>query len=287
MTLTGYSDFVEQIKKSGLETAMTLTAEAGYDAIELLEIFPKTDLLQSTEDQDRLAALLQRHGLGISCLSVYSVLFDPEHPGVPNRAQIERLLQKVEFAARLGSPYVHHTLYPILGFDGAKPPFESVAETVVTGAVQVAKRAKELGVRILYEPQGLYSNGLQGFSQIYQAIREQCDAVGVCGDVANSYWVGEEPTAIFERFAKEIFHVHVKDYCWINGESTAQRDCYTASNGRKFCEAIPGTGSVPIDACLQILQKAGYRGAVSSEFVLNTPAQTKQHLQKLVAPYRF
>ena len=119
-------------------------------------------------------------------------------------APIERLKRHAEYAAILGSPYLHHTLFPVLSQREGAPTYAQVLPYVLEAAAQVAEHAATLGVTCLYEPQGLYFNGTEGLGHFFAEIKRICPNVGICADAGNPLFVHADPIALAKAFAKGI-----------------------------------------------------------------------------------
>ena len=140
----------------------------------------------------------------------------------------------------------------------------------------MADYCASLGLTVLYEPQGNYVNGLDGFPRFYDEMKRRGHRVGVCGDTGNCLYVGCDPVAFFARYAADIRHVHVKD---LLPESDAlnrhnaprSRRWDRIRDGSLVTEAYLGDGGVDLDGCMRELSRAGYDGVYSIEtFYWNT-----------------
>jgi sugar phosphate isomerase/epimerase len=142
----------------------------------------------------------------------------------------------------------------------------------------VANYCEQLGLICLYEPQGMYVNG-EGLAVFYREMKQRCQNVGICGDVGNSLFVDYDPRRIFDEFAAEIKHVHLKDY----RREQASDGGYPTRGGYRLFDVALGDGHVDILYCLQRLRKIGYRGAYSLEIggadeVLRAAIAYTQHM---------
>ena len=160
-------------------------------------------------------------------------------------------MRLAEAAAEIGSPYLHHTL--VMTSD-VKTPYREVLDRVAEPAVRIAQYAQSLGVRVLYEPQGFYFNGNDGFRGLYRRVKAECPTVGVCTDIGNPMFVDEDPLLFVKEFAEETCHVHIKDY----KVSASAPDC--SRGGRGLDPVLLGTGEVHAAECLSALAAAGYTG---------------------------
>ena len=142
---------------------------------------------------------------------------------------------------------------------------EKALDLIVPAAVRVAKHAHSLGVRCIYEDQGDYFNGVEGFGAFFRAVKAQCPYVGVCGDVGNTLFVDESPVDFFRAFGESIVHVHIKDYLGASApdETPGWEGASLAGTYYKGCTI--GTGCVNVAACVEELKRVGYTGAFALE----------------------
>ena len=120
-------------------------------------------------------------------------------------------------------------------------------------AAEVADYAKPLGVKCIYEDQGLFANGVDGFGAFYKQMKQRCSNVGVCGDMGNSLFVDEGAERFFAAYAEDICHVHVKDYMIRTFAEAPSRNWYPTKGGRWLRETMVGDGNVDVASCMDIL----------------------------------
>ena len=219
------------------------TAELG---LSLLEPYPYRELLRFEPEQARaLAAYARERGVRMQCFSTATTLAGP---GADEA--LAELLRWVDVAAALGVPWFHHTLYCALDAAECTMPYDAVLHEVVPRARKVFDYAAQHGMRCLYEPQGLYFNGCEGFGKLLEAIDRP---VGVVLDTGNPAFVGEQPDAFAERFADRIVHVHVKDYVLRPGQPPQ--------------DVGLGQGDIRLRRTLEILARHRYSGRYVLEYV--------------------
>lgn len=218
---------------------------AGFAAF---EPFPQRDLAEP----DRAVAVrirdeAARLGVEIPCLSMLANL-----TGEGRFAEIQRLKRYAELAQLMNIPLLHHTIYPPLKSGDARPA-DQLTEEAASAAREVYDYAESLGVRCVYEDQGLVFNGVSGFANFYDALNRPA---GIVLDLGNVAFVGEKPAAFAEKYIDKIVHVHVKDY-FINRAVPAQ---YGLSDGTKIAPAPLCKGDMQIADALRILKHRGYDG---------------------------
>ena len=255
MKFTNYNPFYEDQKRFGIEYAAERTVALGFDSVEFL-MAPYTEHI---EDVSAARAILERYGLRVSCYSVYVQLFTSD------QSEVERhMLRHVEEAAALGAKYIHHTLFPIYNQARIENSYDEVFSGIIALAERIAKECNRLGIVCLYEPQGAYFNGVDGLDRFLQEMRRRGCEVGICGDFGNSLFVDVDPREVIGRFARDIRHVHVKDYL-VTDEEISERKRRSGVSGHYLYDAALGEGSVDFLHGFRALKQAGYDGAISFE----------------------
>jgi sugar phosphate isomerase/epimerase len=205
-----------------------------------------------------MKTVLQSRGMRTACYSVGINVWN-------NDAAEAALLHHLEIAAAAGSPYFHHTLLLSLSPLPNGPSYEEAMEAVLPAALRIARRAEQLGVMCLYEPQGMYFNGIKGFGTFFSEIKRLSSNVGVCADLGNTYFVDESILPILEKFGSDVKHVHVKDYRIQDVPPPAGEKYYLSRGGKYIRNVLPGNGAVDFAACRRLLDAVGYRGAYAME----------------------
>ena len=268
-----YAFFTDILRKEGAAEAARFARSCGFEAAEILEaVRPGAPyLFADVQAVERARAMMDAQGVRCACWSVsINILSDTLGPQ-SDRSGVEMLKRSADHARIMGAPFLHHTL--TIGYtppEGALPTVEALLPRLLERAEQVAAYANGIGLTVLYEPQGFYVNGLDGFSVFYEAMKARGYDVGVCGDVGNSLYVGCDPTAFFARYAVEVRHVHLKDLhiedaVLHRGNTAASRRWDAIRDGRYVTETLLGDGDVDLDACMQALHQAGYRGRYALE----------------------
>lgn len=263
MNFSIYTGLNKKFAELGIEGCADYLSGMGFSSIELFSM-NRADYTPSVADiptAKAVRAAMEARGLTVSCFSVAASLYRCEE-------DVDFLKRQVELAATVGSPLLHHTLYPTLGLRGKLPfPFEEVLPAVLESADRVASVAESFGLTCIYEPQGYYFNGIEPFGAFYREMKRLHPAIGVCGDLGNSLFVGASPADFLRAFAGEVRHVHVKDYARRNGEEIRDGASGFFADEETFLEEVPiGEGDAEIPACLGLLKAVGYRGAFALEF---------------------
>lgn len=263
MNFTMYAKFYRLVLNEGIEKAADYAKSLGFSSVEFFEFIGKnwTECVPSTEDAKRMRAVLESRGLSTACYSIAVGLYEEGMTSDTVTAAEKKLMQYAERAAALGCPYLHHTLT----IDVERFLTEETAlKYIVPAAIRVAKYAHSLGVTCIYEDQGPFFNGVEGFGKFFYAVKAECPWVGVCGDVGNTLFADACPEDFFRAYAHEMKHVHIKDY--IRADERGEGAGWSPSLGGKWLkETVIGQGVIDQDACLAELRRVGYTGAFGFE----------------------
>ncbi|WP_346355632.1 AMP-binding protein [Azotosporobacter soli] len=156
-----------------------------------------------------------------------------------------QLVQHIELAAQLGTPYVR-----ILGDLAAQADGE-VDDTIVLAALKrLVPIAEAHGVTLLVETNGVYADTARLCRLLNQIAS---DAVAALWDMHHPYrFAGETPGQTVQNLGAYIKYVHVKD-------SIMEDDVIRYK--------IMGEGDLPIDAMMLALNSINYDGYVSLEWL--------------------
>lgn len=261
MQFTMYTRFIPTLDKLGAAQTADYAANLGFSSVEVLEVTSAghPSVIRDRETAKTVRETFAERGLTVACYSVGTCLYrSPEAE--------ESLKYQADIAAELGSPFLHHTLVPWLKKPGNAPSFDEALENVADAAARIANYAAPLGVTCLYEDQGLYANGVDGFGRFYREIKNRTQNVGVCGDVGNVLFVDEQPTPFFREYIGEIRHVHIKDYLYKTDTPVSPGMYWLPTAGGNWVrDTMFGHGDVDIAGCMEILKNAGYDGALAFE----------------------
>ena len=255
MKVASYTTFTKDVRAKGLEYALQHSAALGFDAIEVIP--SRRDPVPTRAQVKAARSRFDAYGLPVVCYSAVADLY------TDSAADVETLKRHAEFAAVLGSPYLHHTLFHSLSQKENLPAYGEMLPRVVEAAARVADYAATLGITCLYEPQGLYFNGIEGLGQFFAEIKAHCPNVGICADAGNPLFVHCDPIALAHAFAKDVRHVHVKNYSFSKTEPTAD-ERYLLKNGEWLGAAPLDRGDIHILTFLNALPD--YNGPVSLEW---------------------
>ncbi|MBO5070255.1 MAG: sugar phosphate isomerase/epimerase [Roseburia sp.] len=286
MDFSMYAGFTQKIRNDGMEEAAKYARRLKFSSVEVIAdfYFDSVNAIPTVEAAGEAKKVLDQYGLPVACYSVGINLW--------NRTDSEQILmEQIDIAHALGSPYLHHTLLPWLTLDENSPEPSGAIMHVVEIASRVADYAKTKGMCCIYEDQGYYVNGVGGYQFFYDEMKKRCENIGVCGDLGNILFVNEKPEAFLRAFANEIKHVHVKDYLWKCGAVSPGRYWMKAKGDSWLRDTMVGSGVIDFAACMQILKDAGYSGRFALENVHPEPyeegvRQAMELVERLYAPER-
>ena len=260
MDFTLYAHLNGMVHRDGWEKTAQYARRCGFSSVELLNgCHPAgTHIPASVEQAGRIRRILEANGLHAACYSVGETFLGDDG------AKEEMLREHIRRAAAIGSPYLHHTLILWLTLPPDAPTYEKVLAPMADLAARAAEYARTLGVRCLYEPQGMYFNGRLGFGEFYRAVRKRTDNIGICADVGNPMFADDDVLGILADFPGEVYHVHVKDYRRIAVPEEGVK-CYSTRGGAYLRETVVGEGDVEFTEVMRLLQEADYQGAFAME----------------------
>jgi sugar phosphate isomerase/epimerase len=218
------------------ERVVEVATEHGYEGIELRVL--EGELVSPAlpdADRRRVRAALEAAGLCLCCVDTSVEIAGPDQ-------DMEEALACVELAAALGAPLIR--LFP--GAPGGEPA-ETTARRTVERLSALARRGRELGVRIGVETHDSFATGDITARMLAGAPPD----VGVIWDTLNTVVAGEAPEVTFPLIAERLVHVHVKD----GGSAPDPEE-----------NRLLGDGEVPIESIVRTLAAHRYEGWLSVEW---------------------
>ena len=260
MKFANYSVFSTDLHRFGIDFALEHTEKLGFNAIEWIDVsLDENRRIKSTDEAKELSRKISDKGFDTACYSLLVNLQAPEQDKT-----IDGVYRHIEYAAIMGFPFVHHTVVPGYNYSEATKPISEMISLVADGAEKIAKRCNEYGITCLYEPQGLYFNGVAGLAPLLTEMKKRATNVGVCGDVGNCLYVDDDPVTVFEAFAPEILHVHMKDYT-VRAEKGDNPTTKPSRGGRWLTISEIGAGDIDLVGAMRALKNVDYDGAFALE----------------------
>ncbi len=155
---------------------------------------------------------------------------------------VQEAVKTMEFAAKIGTPYIRVMITKEIS---PTSPDLSLARTTYK---ELSAAGQKLGVTPLIE-----TNDVLADSDAMLSFVDGIEGAGVLWDVHHPYrFFGETPEHTYNKLGALIKHVHVKDSVMEGGNITYK---------------MMGCGDVPVKAAVSLLEKGGYNGYVSLEWV--------------------
>lgn len=200
-----------------------------------------------------LRRCFEAHGLRISAWCAHANLLDPASPSRYGTTQIAKA---VKIAALAGVRHVITTEgEPSTAFGQALTEAERIF-SIREKLHEPLRLARDLGVKILFEPHGPVSGSLALTERVIDALGDP-DALGLNLDTGNFWLGGGDPVAYVRTFGRRIEHVHWKDI-----PAGTER-------GRHFgcgmCTIVLGEGVVGIPDIVAALSESGFSGDTTLE----------------------
>ena len=228
----------------------SVAKDFGFDGIEIRGIGKDISAVKArpfTDGQiDRTIATLERLGLEIPCLTSGCCL---KFADKLEETKAE-LSEYIKLAVKLGTPYIR-----VLADLEPDPRGEIDDEYMARAIKEVAAGAKDTGVTLLIETNGVYSD-----TKRLRALLDKvnCREVAALWDIHHPYrFAHETPETTIENLGSYIKYVHVKDSIMEKGP-----------DGKKTIKyRMMGFGDMPIPGMLHALREIGYEGYISLEWV--------------------
>ena len=236
--------------KLGLFEAMALFKRIGYDGIEI-RCAPDGHLdadRYTPEQGSEIVGRARDLGIEVCCLTAYcNDYVTPE----TRDEQIAAHKHVVDVAAELGCPLVRAMGGPCRG-DEQRP--EVIRQRTIDGLRQVADHAAPLGVKLAVETHvGYLCLSARYTAELVRDVDR--DNVGVLLDYAWVHYAAEEtPHEAVEAVRPYLFHCHVKDWTYVDGDHEQRRS------------ALMGAGNVDWPEALRALVDSGYSGYLCDEY---------------------
>jgi sugar phosphate isomerase/epimerase len=213
----------------------------GYDGVELRGVAGEHIGPDETPAaRARIRELFARHGVALACIMGYTrfTVTDPKAQA-DCRAAMEKFL---DVARDIGCPTIRVFGGKLEGTD-----LDANVRRVVEALKPLAAKAERCGVRLALETHDDWCVGANARA-VLDGVGSP--AVGMCWDVANSFFVEPLPTT-FAAIRGRIHHVHFKD---------------AAREDGKVHSKLPGTGEVDLRQALTLLHAGAYDGYLSFDW---------------------
>ncbi len=223
----------------------SMAKDLGFNGIEVRglgdEIYAVKAKPFTDENIADTVAKLNKLGIEISCLSSGCALkYADKHDDI-----VEEITQYINLAAKLGTPYIR-----ILGDLTPAPEGEVDDEVVCSILKELAEIAAPKGVMLLVETNGVYADTARLRALLDKVAHS---SVAALWDVHHPYrYMNESAQTTVDNLGDYIKYIHVKD---------------SAIEDGKVVYKMMGEGDIPIREMLSTLQKIGYDGFITLEWV--------------------
>jgi sugar phosphate isomerase/epimerase len=240
--------------RASAREALETLARAGYRCFELMAQRPHLDPMMEPGEAQALARYLRDAGLTVETVNLPSLDQNLASASPPMREYSVRLFERlIAIAGTIGAAaviVVTGRVNPLI-----PPPRADLEGWFADGFERVLRAARASGVRLLLEniPMGVYpdAHGLAAF-----ADRVDSPAAGICYDIANAHFIGEDPAAGLDAVRARLGIVHLSD----TGRTAWRHDPV----GQGTCDfAAFGAG----------LRRIGYTGTSMLEIVADPPVE--------------
>ena len=233
--------FIGRNDLAGIEQDARFAAEHGFEGIEFNYWQDFEELTADTVAQMR--AILDGHSVRAAALGLWG--WNHTSPDAAEREKSHAQLGRaIEFAQTLGA----HILITGGGQIPGASPEENAAE-FVSVFPPFLKRAKSAGLKVALYP--VHGNSFFTSLEDYERVWEHLPDVGIKLDPANIQHHGDDYLAILRKRGDRVFHVHIKEHLYANGELASQ--------------PAAGMGDIQWGKVMAFLYEHGYDGYLSIE----------------------
>ncbi len=229
------------------EEFVAYAAGAGFGCCEVMlgDVWP-SEAPFDLERARQARAVLERHGMFASALTANNdfVQLDPR----AIQQQVDRMQKVAQLAQALGTS--------ILRTEGGQPkagvPEDRWAEAIAGCLKACLPFCQEMGIRMAVDNHGYVTND----PRVLLKALELADSpyAGSNLDTMNLRWWGnpvEALPSIYKAVAPYVLHTHMKDGTGVRAE---------------YRGAVLGQGEIPLEAAIEALVAAGYRGVWCAEW---------------------
>lgn len=235
-----------------LETCLADAAAAGYAGIELGGKFPR--------DPERLAPLLERHGLSLisGWYGAHLLLRDACEEAAELQGHLDLLKRmgcKVLVFAEVTS--CTHAESDI-GVSRRPRMKRSEWALFVDRVGELARMTADQGVRLAYHHH--VGTVVQSAADIERLLETTPDDLWLLLDTGHALYAGADPVAVAQTYSGRIAHVHCKDVRRAILDRCLNNDSSFPAAVLDGVFTVPGDGCVDFKAVLSVLRRAAYEG---------------------------
>jgi sugar phosphate isomerase/epimerase len=116
---------------------------------------------------------------------------------------------------------------------------------------QISDLVKKYNIKLAIHNHGPGDNNWSSPNDVYEKIKSMDKRIGLCIDIGHTTRIGQDPSALLEKYADRLYDMHMKD------ESKAVPEGDTVEIGR---------GVIDIPKVVATLKKINYQGTVAFEY---------------------
>ncbi|MFB5675943.1 sugar phosphate isomerase/epimerase family protein [Paenibacillus terreus] len=247
--------------KSGEMTVadvIDFTADIGGSHVEIVPLG-----YNLTEDSGLVDVIVEKakaRGLDISNYAIgANFLTDDE---ALYEAEIERVKQEVDIAARLGVKLMRH--------DVASSPdvsighFNAQLQRLAEACRRIARYAAQFGITTSVENHGYFIQNSDRVQTLVKAVNELNYKTTL--DIGNFMCADEDPIAAVKNNLPYASIVHIKDFYLRPSYRNPGEGWFRTTSGNYLRGAIAGHGDIDLHEVLRVIKQSGYDGYFSLEF---------------------
>ncbi len=223
----------------------SMAKDLGFDGIEIRGLGDDIFAVKARPFTDgqisKTVKKLSEIGIEIPCLSSGCCLKDKDNFD----EVVSEISSYISLAEKLKTPFIR-----ILGDKEPMPMGEVDDDYVAEVLVKLADIAKDKGITLLVETNGVYAD-----TKRLKALLDKVDRIEIAAlwDMHHPYrYADETPAETVENLGAYIKYCHVKDSIMVDGKAEYK---------------LMGEGDMPLSEMFEALGKIGYEGYVSLEWV--------------------
>ncbi|MGO1199435.1 MAG: sugar phosphate isomerase/epimerase family protein [Dermabacteraceae bacterium] len=180
-------------------------------------------------------------------------------------AQIARVKEYVDLAARLGITRMRHDVVPHAGHAGDDTPlFERVLPQIVAASKEIAQYAATRGITTSLENHGFFVQAAERVRRILHAVDEPNFLTTL--DVGNFVCVDEDPAVSVAQNLPYAMVVHFKDFYVRPADAAPGAGWFRSRGGKHLRGAVVGSGDIDLRAVARAVRASDFSGYSAIEF---------------------
>jgi sugar phosphate isomerase/epimerase len=194
--------FSQSLFALDLERAIDVTAEAGYDSIELACCKPHLDLERARRDPESVARHIEQAGLEVSALSAFNTFTHPD--------TLDSELAAAETFIRLAPLFRTQIVKLTPGPPGSTEATPAHWRCLEHALAALVPLAREAGVRLAFETHmRQLTDTLDSSRRLLEST--PADVVGLTVDYSNLVFAGDDLARALSELAGRTYNTHLKN----------------------------------------------------------------------------